>query len=309
VTLHAVPAGVADGLRSWFGADGERWLADAHGVAGLSMERWSLRADGPPYDGATQAYVLPVRRADGTAAVLKHVYLDVESRAEPTALRLFDGDGAVRLLEYDPRTGVMLLERAEPGTTLLESRLDGEDDRAAARRMVDTACALYRRLWRAPEALPTDFPELPHSDVLLSTWERRYGEPDAELLEKARPDWISRWRDMCALLREPAETGVANRDTHLSNIVAGRDGEWLLIDPKPYWGDRAFDGGFFLFKQQFHGPLGGADLMSRVADGLGVDRERLRAWAVLRTSDFVYEASTPDEARQYHGVVEALQGA
>ena len=38
--------------------------------------------------------------------------------AEIAALRLFDGRGAVRLLDADPERGALLLERVEPGTML-----------------------------------------------------------------------------------------------------------------------------------------------------------------------------------------------
>ena len=60
-------------------------------------------------------------RADGTPTVLKIDLQDAETRSEPTALRAYDGDGAVRLREYDSASGAMLLEMARPGTALLST--------------------------------------------------------------------------------------------------------------------------------------------------------------------------------------------
>ncbi len=50
--------------------------------------------------------------------MLKLQILDAETEGEPVALRLWDGDGAVRLLDHDPATGTMLLERLDPTRTL-----------------------------------------------------------------------------------------------------------------------------------------------------------------------------------------------
>ncbi len=57
-------------------------------------------------------------RPDGTPAVLKLQILDEETEGEPVALRLWDGDGAVRLLDHDPATGTMLLERLDAARML-----------------------------------------------------------------------------------------------------------------------------------------------------------------------------------------------
>lgn len=73
------------------------------------------------------ALVLPVvRRTDGTPAALKLQLLDEESVGEPVALRLWDGDGAVRLLDHDPVTHTMLLERLDSDRML--STLPGTRD-------------------------------------------------------------------------------------------------------------------------------------------------------------------------------------
>ena len=62
--------------------------------------------------------VAPAERADGRSFVLKVPYPDSESRSEPDGLRLWDGDGVVRLLEWDDVTRALLLERLRPGTSL-----------------------------------------------------------------------------------------------------------------------------------------------------------------------------------------------
>lgn len=59
------------------------------------------------------ALVLPVIRTDGSHAALKLQPVNDENVGEPIGLRTWDGNGAVRLLDQDPHSGTMLLERLD----------------------------------------------------------------------------------------------------------------------------------------------------------------------------------------------------
>jgi streptomycin 6-kinase len=230
-----------------------------------------------------------------------------ENRSEPTALRAYDGDGAVRLLEYDPGSGAMLLERARPGTALLEHDFPGLSERAAARERFTVACDLFRRLWRAP-APAADLPDIPRAVDLLKGWSDRFGT-DAEQSPPDIAKILALGVDLCAALADAEAIGIANRDNHLSNVIKAEREPWLLIDPKPVLAERAFDGGYFLFKQQFHGPLGGTELLHIVSDALSADLERVRAWAMLQTVLQIADSgSTPDQA-VYIEVLRAIERA
>ena len=71
---------------------------------------------------------MPVRAADGGDAVLKVQFPDREGRHEAHALALWNGDGAVRLLEHDPVRSALLIERCRPGTPLADLELDAALD-------------------------------------------------------------------------------------------------------------------------------------------------------------------------------------
>ncbi|WP_051393172.1 aminoglycoside phosphotransferase family protein [Glycomyces arizonensis] len=299
------PEGVRRAVHGWHADAGDRWLASVPGTVDRLMRDWALRRTGPPFEGGSHSYVLPVERADGTPAVLKVIYRDAENLAEPTALRAYGGDGAVELREYDAATGAMLLERAEPGAPLLEREFPGLGERAAARERVAIACGLYRRLWRAP-APPGEYPAYPKAADMLAAWEARFADPAAALLDRLGREWAKRAAAWCAELRIPLEEGIANRDTHLGNIVSARREPWLLIDPKPYVAERAFDGGFLVFKQALHGPLGGAESVRAVAEDLGAEVERVRAWAALRGIDFACDAADRGELAAVLGAVESI---
>jgi streptomycin 6-kinase len=307
MSFAPIPAAVRQRALDWHGDQGRVWLDALPATVNALAAAWDLRRAGAPFAGGTTAYVLPCDRADGTPAVFKLDLLDEENRSEPTALRAYDGDGAVRLLEYDPDSGAMLLERARPGTALLDHDFPGLSERAAARERFTIACDLFRRLWRAPGSA-TDYPDMPRAADLLKRWSDRF----VTAADQSQPDIakiLALGVDLCTALADAEAIGIANRDNHLSNVVTAEREPWLLIDPKPVLAERAFDGGYFLFKQQFHGPLGGTELLHVVADALGADLERVRAWAMLQTvAQIADSGSTPDRAA-YIDVLRAIEHA
>jgi len=72
----------------------------------------------PFADGVASVLVAPAVTADGQEVVLKVQDPHRESEHEAAALQLWDGDGAVRLLDQEPEEFALLLERCVPGTPL-----------------------------------------------------------------------------------------------------------------------------------------------------------------------------------------------
>ena len=110
------------------GDDGVDWLRRLPEIVDWCAREWSLTV-GPPFPGVWFNYVAEAWLADGTPAVLKVCFLHGEFYSEAEALRLYAGNGMVRLLRSDLSSGVLLLERLVPGTSL--ETLSTEDDRAA----------------------------------------------------------------------------------------------------------------------------------------------------------------------------------
>ncbi len=94
---------------------------------------------GEPFAYAYASLALPVTRADGSPAVLKVQFPDRESEHEADALALWDGAGAVRLLEHDRERATLLLERCLPGTPLAA---------AGPQAALEVLVELLPRLWK-----------------------------------------------------------------------------------------------------------------------------------------------------------------
>ncbi|MFD0411249.1 aminoglycoside phosphotransferase family protein [Kitasatospora sp. NPDC127116] len=226
-----VPPALAASLEGFLGAEGRAWVARLPTLAGELLDRWELRPDGPVAHGVV-GLVLPVLRADGMPAVLKLQPVDEETAGEPLALRAWDGRGAVRLLDHEPATGSLLLERLDPGRSLL----DLPDDLAALRVIAELLGELTKR--QAPSGL------------------RTLAGAASDLIDRA-PVAVAALADpverrlladcaaaLCEVRADPGDR-LLHWDLHYGNVLAPLPGSgrapWLAIDPKPLAGHPGFE--------------------------------------------------------------------
>ena len=112
------------------------WLRSLPELLQECENRWKITL-GPPFELSFN-YVAPAIDANGNSVVLKAGVPGPELISEIQALRLYDGDGAVRLLDFDTDRGVLLMERLMPGRSLArhsEEAHEEEATRIAARVM------------------------------------------------------------------------------------------------------------------------------------------------------------------------------
>lgn len=120
-----VPPHLAASYATGFGAEGRAWLSGLPALATDMLDRWGLlERDGTARAGEA-SLVLPVLRPGGTPAVLRLQMPRQETAAALIGLRAWDGAGMVRLLDHDPVSSSMLLERLD-GTRTLAS-IDDDD--------------------------------------------------------------------------------------------------------------------------------------------------------------------------------------
>jgi streptomycin 6-kinase len=81
----------------------------------------------------------------------------------------------------------------------------------------------------------------------------------------------------------PTEVLLAT-DLHAGNILRAQREPWLVIDPKPFVGDPAYDATQHLFNCEARLRADPDATIGRMADLLGVDRERVRLWAFARAA-------------------------
>jgi streptomycin 6-kinase len=154
--------------------------------------------------------------------------------AEVEALRAFGDHRTVRVLGAWPEEHAILLERVEPGRALADVATEDE--------AIGVASRLLSRGW--PDARSATA-ALPLATFGVSLERAIAGHDsgscpvDVKLLRRA----LAMFRD---LLDDESESVLLHGDLHYGNILSSDRAGHLLIDPKGYVGDAAFDVGYLV---------------------------------------------------------------
>jgi streptomycin 6-kinase len=259
---------VRDVSSTWRTSGGPEFIAELPERLARYTGKWDLRL-GEAFAPLSFNYVTRVTRADGRPAVLKLGVPCDERTCEVEALRLWDGRGAVRVLEADAPGGALLLEMLIPGTPAT----DLDDDTATA-----LAADIMANL-RTPLSQPGGFPTVERWGRGFQRYRQAYmkGGP-LRMATVAKAEQL--FRDLC---ESSGPRLLLHGDLHHGNVLESARG-WLAIDPKGVAGEAEYETGAWL-----RNPLhlerrpGARQLVDRriaqLSDRLAFERERVRAWA------------------------------
>ncbi|HET6292362.1 MAG TPA: aminoglycoside phosphotransferase family protein [Kribbella sp.] len=253
------------------GADWAAWLDGLPRLAGDLIAEWGLRVDGGSAYGNC-SLVVPVRTADGTPAMLKVQFPHWEAETEHLALRIWDGNGAIRLLRADPRRFALLLEKALPQDLTSVDAIEASELIASLyKRLHVPAGPQFRTLSGEMKRLSAELLALPASAPVP----RRYVEQAASLA-----------RDFAA---DPETDGrLIHTDLHYFNVLAAEREPWLVIDPKPLSGDPHYEVAPLLWNrwEEIEGArdlrFGLRQRFYAIVDAAGLDEDRARDWVIVR---------------------------
>jgi streptomycin 6-kinase len=290
-----LPADFIRNIRVAFPKEAEKWLRDLPELLDQAARRWELKI-GEPFL-LSYNYVCAARRKDGTKAVLKIGVPNVELTSEINTLRLYNGQGACRLLEEDAEAGMLLLERLQPGTMLVTLE---DDDQAT-----EIAAGVMQKIHR-PVPQQAGFLSLQGWFDGLKELRLRFGggtgpfpEQTFLLAERLIPELFAGGRPQVLL----------HGDFHHFNILSSERG-WLAIDPKGVTGPPEYEAGPLLTNPNTYMPpeaQAKRRTQRRIAilsERLGFEPERLRLWAICHCVlssfwDLQPDGSGGEEARQW----------
>ncbi|HEU5382002.1 MAG TPA: aminoglycoside phosphotransferase family protein [Ktedonobacteraceae bacterium] len=272
-----IPADFARRMHEVHGQEkASAWLASLPAILARCAERWQLTIF-PPFQNISFHYAAPARRADGTLVVIKASSPTGEFAEEAEALRLFQGESTVRLLEVDEECEVFLLERLLPGT-LLASLVSEQDERATS-----ILVSAMKHIWR-PVPDRHSFPTVEHWAKglarLRSQYQGSYGPFPPRLVQEAE----ALFTELCA--SAPTRM-LLHGDLHHENVLQAGD-TWRVIDPKGVIGDPGYETGVLFYNPMpyiFHIPNLRKVLARRVdqlAEELEMERARIRGWGLAQ---------------------------
>jgi streptomycin 6-kinase len=276
VTAFAVPRYLAETARRDEGV--RDWIAGLPEIVAGLADRWSLRVGEPFQPGGQCSWTAPVTNPGGASLVLKvgFRFPSGDERDEAAGLRCWDGNGAVRLyaVHQSASAHALLLERCLPGTPLGQALPEPEQDLVVA--------GLLRQLWAQPH---TACPFRPLTQM-CAAWADEFGQDyaAASAADRIDPGLARAGMALFRGLPETAEDRVLLcTDLHGDNILAARRAPWLVIDPKPYVGDPAYDVLQHMLNCEDRLAADPAALATRMARLAGVDASRVRQWLFARS--------------------------
>lgn len=271
-----LPSDFISTIRNAYKEAGDKFLADLPALVDEAARRWNL-TDIRPVSNLSYNFVCYALSSNSQNVVLKIGVPNNELTSEMAALRLFNGEGAVQLLDCDKANGFLLLERLQPGSMLSTLKNDEEATHIAADVML-----------KIQRPAPQD------DDVFikLSDWFdgfkrlRKYsdggtGPFNKTLVERAE-------RSVLDFFAEDYAPTLMHGDFHHYNILLSERG-WVIIDPKGVIGPAGYEVGPFLMN-----PLeeisalrlrSGRGIRAKkridiLSERLGMDRERIREWGI-----------------------------
>lgn len=282
------------------------WLDRLPQLLHDACERWELRPALPqgrePWNGFSSIAV-PVVSSDGSAAVLKISFPYQDIAHEPDTLKLWAGQGAVRLIQHHRADRAMLLERLDAERCLQAAPLH---------QAIEIWGALLQKLSIRPDERP-EWQNIPALAEQAERWNDELPQRWTELAEPF-PRWLLETAlEVCqtrgAVGRRESRDVLVHADLHGMNILAkwGSTGwhidDFLAIDPQGMLGEAEFAIMPMLSNRLMDLPeknpeLGLLDRLNMLCESAGLDVEVARQWTIAReVEDALWYAAKPDHRK------------
>lgn len=252
---------------SIYGSVGRQWLDALPYIISKIAEKYNL-ANLSPVNNMSFNYVASGYQ-NNKPIILK---IGPDSKAfakEATCLKAFAHSSAAKVIADD--VGMIIMQRAVPGTTLKHYFSASET------QATEALCSIIKELHFANVPKNHNFY---YVNELLKTLDKELDIPN-EILSKARL-----LRD--ELLNSTKKEVLLHGDLHHDNILKNGDG-WLVIDPKGFIGDPAFELAAYLCNpipellQEDNAREIIASRIKLLAEQLDIPEQRITDWLYVKS--------------------------
>lgn len=256
---------------------GKKWLDNIPNLVKTYETKWGLKSKGT-FPGLSINFVERVQTKNGEDLVLKIGFLgDEEFLREVKALRIYGGNGAIKILKEDLDNSVILLEACIPGNPL--HTIENEE------KEILIFTNICKRIWtKVPE--DSGFAKLAdeskYFDWYFANIEKCKDSLPEDLVIKAQKVFKD-------LINSQGDLYLLHADLHHDNILNSERG-WLSIDPKGIIGEREYEPSVYilnpykrfkeneeLIKKDFF-----AKRVKLISKALNLNEERVAKWAFIK---------------------------
>lgn len=269
--LIQVPFGFAEDTITREGEAGKAWIEALPRTVENVCRHWRLVIKGPVMNGYT-GLAIPVR-LDEEDCFLKVYWRDADTDTAPLALKIWNGQGAVKVLKHEPEVGVVLLEKLDPHSSLENVEIG---------MAVGIAGQLLRRLAiPAPKDMRTVTDMAARMEQSIPQRWEQFGRPfPRELLEEVC--------DSTKQLGPRSNKLMTDYDLHYTDILSGQREPWLMIDPKAIAGDPEFSLAQLLWSrlEDIESNKGIEYHFRALVEAAELNCELARSWTIIRCADY-----------------------
>lgn len=249
---------------------GKKWLADLPEIIKQYEAKWNITVF-PPFH-LSYNYVAPAKTANEEDVVLKISFPDNDKfTIEVEALRSFNTEVSIDILEEDLLNGVVLLERAMPGQRLREIIDDT--------KLISIASEVLKKLHKPLTSSNSFYPTIADWAKAFDRYKEKFSSATGPV-----PQWMFDKAER--IFKEPnsTKTFLLHGDLHSDNILSSERG-WLVIDPHGVIGEPEFELAAFLRNPIYDFPKGSdykkleTQRIIQFAQELGFDKQRILNWA------------------------------
>ncbi|MFB7141219.1 aminoglycoside phosphotransferase family protein [Gottfriedia sp. NPDC056225] len=266
---------------------GERWLENFEDLCHKCENRWNMKILSPFV--LSYNFVAPIIIEGNKNAVIKLAVPNEEFNDEIEALNEFKDADFVKVIDYDLKEGILILERLLPGNTL--ASIENEE------LEMQITVKVMKNLWKKPSTsskLPTILNRENSFSRIVEKFPNGVGPISKELLLDA----FSTFKEMNS---SQSTQYLLHGDLHHYNLLNAGEDSWKVIDPKGLIGEREYDLIQFLLNN-IEGKDISTTLEKRIdllVNELNLNKERLLLWgyshAVLSTCWSLEDEGTYNE--------------
>jgi len=255
---------------------GQKWLDNIPKLIQKYEKEWGIKVE-ETFPELSFNFVAKAKTNDGKEVVLKIGFPgDKQFLSEAQTLKIYNGQGSIKLLKENLDDFVLLLERCIPGKALYS--LNDEEKETLIFTQV------CKKIWKAPPA-NSNFPKV-EEDLKDFEW---YSNNLNEIKNPLPKNLVEKaYEKFKYLIKTQGEKYLLHSDLHHDNILSSNRG-WLAIDCKGVIGEREYETTAFIrnpIKKAQNNLLTKDILLKRIeiiCRQLGFDEKRIIDWAFAQT--------------------------